>query len=96
MPSKKINSAQVVKNSYLKLKKINPKLRKFSENLKIKGNQSSFDSVDTITFFSILEKELEKNSFKNPNFMNENFFFKYDNINLAEVVNIIKKDNAKR
>ena len=54
MAVKKTNSSQIVKNSYIKLKKINSKLKNFNTNLTIKGNSSSFDSVDIITFFSIL------------------------------------------
>jgi hypothetical protein len=96
MAVKKTNSSQIVKNSYIKLKKINSKLKNFNTNLTIKGNSSSFDSVDIITFFSILEKELENHGLKNPNFLNENFFFKYENIKITDVVNIIRKKNEKR
>ena len=75
MINKKAKIHSVVKNSYERLKKINPKMKKFSLKLKIKGNKSNFDSVDVVSFFSILDKEIEKNKLKNPDFMNENFFF---------------------
>ena len=69
-------------------------MKKFSLKLKIKGNKSNFDSVDVVSFFSILDKEIEKNKLKNPDFMNENFFFKLDDINLETIINKIKNKNA--
>ena len=93
MSKKVLNYTHFVKNSYEKLRKINTKLKKFNINIKIKGNKSSIDSVDTVTFFSILEDNLKKNDLKNPEFLNENFFFKLNNISLKNVVDIIKKKN---
>ena len=86
MKNKKVKILSIVKKSYEKLRGINPKL-------KIKGDKSNFDSVDVVSFFSILDNEIEKNKLKNPDFMNENFFFKLDNINLETIVNKIKKNN---
>lgn len=96
MPKKVINYANFVKNSYEKLRKINTKLKKFNINIKIKGNKSSIDSVDTVTFFSILDDDLKKKNVKNPEFLNENFFFKLNDISLKDVVNIIKKKNENK
>ena len=75
MPRKVINYSNFVKNSYEKLRKINTKLKKFNIKINIKGNKSSIDSVDTVTFFSILEDDLKKKNLKNPEFLNESFFF---------------------
>ncbi len=95
MKQTKTNSLQIVKKSYQKLNMINSKLKKFQVNLKIKGDKSSLDSVDIITFFSILDKEIEKNKYRNPDFMNENFFFKFNDISLLDIINMIKKANEK-
>ena len=94
MINKKLKIHSVVKVSYEKLKKINPKMKKFSLKLKIKGNKTNFDSVDVVSFFSILDKEIEKNKLKNPDFMNENFFFKLDNITLKNIIEKIRKKNG--
>ena len=93
MKNNKVKILSIVKKSYEKLRGINPKLKKFSLKLKIKGDKSNFDSVDVVSFFSILDNEIEKNKLKNPDFMNENFFFKLDDINLETIVNKIKKNN---
>jgi hypothetical protein len=93
MPRKVINYSNFVKNSYEKLRKINTKLKKFNIKINIKGNKSSIDSVDTVTFFSILEDDLKKKNLKNPEFLNESFFFKLNDISLKDVVDIIKKKN---
>jgi len=93
MPRKVIKYVNFVKNSYEKLRKINTKLKKFNIKINIKGNKSSIDSVDTVTFFSILEDDLKKKNLKNPEFLNESFFFKLNDISLKDVVDIIKKKN---
>lgn len=94
MKKKKPQIEKIVKNGYEKLKKINPKLKKFSLKIILKGNKSNFDSIDIVTFFSILDKEIEKNELKNPNFMNENFFFKLDNITIENIIKKIKLENG--
>ena len=94
MKKKKPQIEKIVKNSYEKLKNIHPKLKKFSLKIKIKGNKSNFDSVDIVTFFSILDKGIEENKLKNPNFMNENFFFKLDNITIENIIEKIKLKNG--
>ena len=94
MKIKKLKIPILIKETYNKLKKINPKLKTFSKDLKIKGNKSSFDSVDVVTFFSLLDKEINKNKLKNPDFMNENFFFKLDNISIKNVIDKVEKENG--
>lgn len=94
MKEKKSQIEIIVKKSYEKLKKIQPKLKKFSLKIKIKGNKSNFDSIDIVTFFSILDKEMDENNLKNPNFMNENFFFKLDNITIENIIEKIKLKNG--
>ena len=43
---------QQIKVAYLKLKEISPNLKeKYSNNIKIKGKKTKFDSVDIVTFF---------------------------------------------
>ena len=94
MKIKKPKISFLIKETYEKLKKINPKLKRYSTELKIKGNKSSFDSVDVVTFFSLLDKEINKNKLKNPDFMNENFFFRLDNITIKNVIDKIEKENG--
>ena len=86
----------IVKNSYEKLKRTNSKIKKYKLNLKIKGKSSYFDSVDVVTFFSLLDKEIEKNNLKNPDFMNEEFFFKFNNIDMKQIIKSIQKINGIR
>tara|TARA_S200000501_G_C20662846_1_gene672665 strand:- start:436 stop:717 length:282 start_codon:yes stop_codon:yes gene_type:complete len=92
----KLNYLNIIKISYLKLKDMSNNIKKkFSSKIIIKGPKSEFDSVDVINFFSILEKEIKKNKLKSPNFLDEKFFFKFQNINFAQLINQLKKLNEK-
>jgi len=83
---------KALEESYKDLKLINPKLKlKFSEKIYLKGNKSEFDSVDIITFLTIVEKKLDKKIKKKINLLDENFFFKYKNLNIKSIINFIKK-----
>ena len=65
----------LVKKSYLMLKNISPNINQdFSLDIKIKGAKSKFDSVDIVTFFSYLEKNLKNSKIKYKNFLDKNFF----------------------
>jgi hypothetical protein len=89
--NKIINS---VKKAYAKLKYLNPNQRKsFSQKIVIKGKNSEFDSVDVVTFFLILDKELRRNKINAPNLLDQNFFFKFKNLNIG---NLIKFLNDKK
>lgn len=93
----KLNSIKLLKNAYLKLQKISSNIRsKFSKNLFLKGNKTEFDSVDMVTFFSLLEKEIKLAKLKNPNFLDENFFFKYKKIDMKKIQYFINKHNEKK
>lgn len=92
----KLNYLNIIKISYLKLKDMSNNIKKkFSSKIIIKGPKSEFDSVDVINFFSILEKEIKKNKLKSPNFLDEKFFFKFQNINFTQLINQLKKLNEK-
>ena len=69
--------------------------KKFSLKLIVKGSKSEFDSIDIVNFFSILEKELKKNKAKSPNFLDEKFFFKFQNISFSKLIEQIRKINEK-
>ena len=87
----------VVEKSYLMLKKISPNIKQnFSAEIKIKGTKSKFDSVDIVTFFSFLEKNLLNSKIKHQNFLDKNFFFKFDNISLKTLIKSIQKENEKK
>tara|TARA_B110000967_G_C18767720_1_gene501317 strand:- start:83 stop:373 length:291 start_codon:yes stop_codon:yes gene_type:complete len=96
MVKKKTIYLQVVKKAFEKLRNLNNKIKKFNLKIKIKGDNSMLDSVDTITFFSLLDSEIQKNKLKNPDFMNENFFFKYENISIQDVIYSVKNINDKK
>ena len=92
----KTKITNVVKKSYLMLKKISPNIKQnFSLDLKIKGKNSKLDSVDIVTFFSILEKNLYSARLKHKNFLDKNFFFKFDNITFKNLISSIQKENEK-
>ena len=84
----------LIKISYNELKSIKNNIKKpFSVNLEIKGTKTEFDSVDIITYLTILEKNLKHNKFKNPNFLDEKFFFKFNKIDMKKILLQIKKHN---
>ena len=84
-----------IKVAYEKLKKISPNLKEnYNMNLKIKGNKSKFDSVDTVTFFSFLESQLQSSKIKFPTFLDKNFFFKFDEIKIKDIIKLIQKKNV--
>ena len=92
----KTNYQKILKSSYLRLKNISNNIKKkFSLKLTVKGSRSEFDSIDIVNFFSILEKELKKNKVKSPNFLDEKFFFKFQNISFLQLQEQIKKKNEK-
>ena len=92
----KLNYQNILKSSYMHLKDISDNIKKkFSLKLTVKGSKSEFDSIDIVNFFSILEKELKKNKAKSPNFLDEKFFFKFQNISFLKLVEQIRKKNEK-
>ena len=92
----KLNYQNILKSSYTHLKDISDNIKKkFSLKLTVKGSKSEFDSIDIVNFFSILEKELKKNKAKSPNFLDEKFFFKFQNISFSKLVEQIRKINEK-
>jgi len=92
----KLKITNLVKKSYLMLKKISPNINQnFSLELKIKGKNSKFDSVDIVTFFSYLKKNLISSKIKHNNFLDKNFFFKFDEISFKNLISSIQKENEK-
>ena len=92
----KLKITNEVKKSYLMLKKISPNIKQnFSLELKIKGKNSKFDSVDIVTFFSYLEKNLISSKIKHNNFLDKNFFFKFEEISFKNLISSIQKENEK-
>lgn len=93
----KFKVKKIVKNSYEQIKKISPNIKKkYSENLKVKGIRSNFDSVDIVTFFSFLEKNLTFSKIKYKQFLDTNFFFKFEQISIKDIIDIILKYNEKK
>tara|TARA_A100001011_G_C14162079_1_gene778714 strand:+ start:503 stop:778 length:276 start_codon:yes stop_codon:yes gene_type:complete len=87
---KKINF--IVESSYNELKNINKKIKKkYSLKIILKGKFSEFDSVDLITFFSILDNKFIENQLIIPEFFDDQFFFKYNNINIKDLINYISE-----
>ena len=92
----KLNQQNILKTSYTKIVDISDNVKKkFSLKLTVKGPKSEFDSIDIINFFSILEKEINKNKAKSPNFLDEKFFFKFQDISFSQLINQIKKLNER-
>ena len=86
------NIKKIIEESYKELKSINPKIKsKFSDKIYLKGNKTEFDSVDIITFLTIIEKRIEKKIKKKINLLDENFFFKYKALNIKNIIDFIKK-----
>ena len=84
------NIKKILEESYRELRSINTKL-KFSEKVSLKGDKTEFDSVDIITFLTIIEKKIEKKLKKKINLLDENFFFKYKVLNIKNIIDFIKK-----
>ena len=86
------NIKKIIEESYRELRSINPKIKlKFSEKVSLKGDKTELDSVDIITFLTIIEKKIEKKLKKNINLLDENFFFKYKVLNIKNIIDFIKK-----
>ena len=54
-------------------------------------NKSEFDSVDIITFLTMIENNFERELGKKLNLLDENFFFKYETLNIKNIFDYIKK-----
>ena len=81
---------KIFKKSYSEFQKLNKKQKKtFSHKIVIKGKGSIFDSVDIVTFFSILDGNFKSNKINIPELLDEKFFFKYKNINFKTLINYI-------
>ena len=81
---------KIFKKSYLEFQKLNKKQKKtFSHKIVIKGKGSIFDSVDIVTFFSILDDNFKTNQVNIPELLDEKFFFKYKNISFKTLINYI-------
>lgn len=86
MNKKKI--LELLKSTFLELKKNNPNIKfQFNESLIVKGRNSKFDSLDTVTFLLNYEKNFKKNFKKNIHILDENFFNSNDNINIKKLIN---------
>jgi len=90
MIKKKIE--KILKETYEQLCDINHELKKkFSLNIKIKGKNSEFDSVDIVTFFSILDNNFKKNKIEIPQLLDDKFFFNYKNIKVKDLILFINE-----
>ena len=60
------------------------------------GKKTFFDSVDLVTFFSILEKNAKKDGLKTPNFLDENFYFKFSNLTFYDLTKFFDEKQKKK
>ena len=83
---------KIIQDSYIEFRTINSKIKlKFSDKILLKGNKSEFDSIDIITFLTIIENNVERQLGKKLNLLDENFFFKYETLNIKNIFDYIKK-----
>lgn len=83
---------KIVQDSYKEFRLINSRIKlKFSDKILLKGNKSEFDSVDIITFLTMIENNFERELGKKLNLLDENFFFKYETLNIKNIFDYIKK-----
>jgi hypothetical protein len=84
---------KIVQDSYKEFRLINSRIKlKFSDKILLKGKKSEFDSVDIITFLTMVENNFEKEFGKKLNLLDENFFFKYETLNIKNIFDYIKKN----
>ena len=78
---------KIINISYNELKKINPKIKKKNSiDIYLKGKNSELDSVDIVTFFSILDNNFKKNKLVINELLDDKFFFKYKNIKIKDLI----------
>ena len=83
---------KIIQDSYKEFRSINSRIKlKFSDKILLKGNKSEFDSVDIITFLTMIENNVERELGKKLNLLDENFFFKYKTLNIKNIFDYIKK-----
>ena len=83
---------KIIQDSYKEFRSINSRIKlKFSDKILLKGNKSEFDSIDIITFLTIIENNVERQLGKKLNLLDENFFFKYKTLNIKNIFDYIKK-----
>ena len=83
---------KIIQDSYKEFRSINSRIKlKFSGKILLKGNKSEFDSVDIITFLTMIENNVERELGKKLNLLDENFFFKYKTLNIKNIFDYIKK-----
>ena len=83
---------KIIQDSYKEFRLINSRIKsKFSDKILLKGKKSEFDSVDIITFLTMIENNFEKELGKKLNLLDENFFFKYETLNIKNIFDYIKK-----
>ena len=88
----KKNYQKFVEISYEELKKINSSIKKkYSNNLYIKGKNSELDSVDIVTFFSILDNNFKKKKIDIPHLLDDKFFFKFKDIKIKDLIFFINE-----
>ena len=83
---------KIIQDSYKEFRLINSRIKsKFSDKILLKGKKSEFDSVDIITFLTMIENNFERELGKKLNLLDENFFFKYETLNIKNIFDYIKK-----
>ena len=83
---------KIVQDSYKEFRLINSRIKsKFSDKILLKRKKSEFDSVDIITFITMIENNFEKEFGKKLNLLDENFFFKYETLTIKNIFDYIKK-----
>ncbi len=94
---KKNGILKLLQESFEEIKKISPDIKfKFSEKIILKGKKSKLDSIDIVTLLSVYEKKFENKYKKKINILDENFFNKFENIDLKKIADFSLKNYEKK
>ena len=94
---KKREIFKLLKDSFNEIKNLSLNIKlSFSESLTLKGKKTKLDSIDTVTMLSIYEKKFEEKYNKKINILDENFFNKFENINIKKIIDFSLKNYEKK
>lgn len=94
---KKKEILKLLQESFDEIKKLSSDIKfKFSEKIILKGKKSKLDSIDIVTMLSFCEKKFEKKYNKKINILDENFFNKFENIDIKKIADFSLKNYEKK
>ncbi len=94
---KKKEILKLLQESFDEIKKLSSDIKfKFSEKIILKGKKSKLDSIDIVTMLSFYEKKFEKKYNKKINILDENFFNKFENIDIKKIADFSLKNYEKK